>query len=85
MEISPSVFSLFPLPVSEFESKGLGFGLVSDPFSEPELSSLSTEPGSLEPSGSFTLVLPEAGFPNAEVHAVMSRSRRMCATARSSV
>lgn len=71
--MSASALSLLALAGSEFGSTGLDFGLVSDPFSEPG------SVGSLD--------LPAGGFAEAKevLQATMSRSRRMCATASSSV
>lgn len=76
MEMSPSPFSLFPFPESEAGSTGLCLGLVSGPFS------VSAEPESLGLDLGGAVFPPEE--PKEVVQATMSRSRRMCATARSS-
>lgn len=77
--MSASALSLLALTRSEFGSTGLGFGFVSGPFSEP--GSL----GSLDfPAGGFAAAAAEAEAKEV-VQATMSRSRRMCATASSSV
>lgn len=74
MEMSPSILSVLALPVSEFGSTGLSLGLVSDPFSEPgSVGSLDLQ------AGGFVAEAKEV------VHATISRSRLMCATASSSV